>query len=129
MAEEPDHNLLKKLVEAEPQVIKTTPADVSISVPDGKGGENEYIWPENASNALMLASVCHDLSMPFKPIYQERFLEGVEEVKKSLTKEFELEVGIKNLAYAKIKVKRAPKKKIKRYTEIKGTKGRNSIKN
>ena len=117
MAERVNKELLRKLVEGEPQVISTSPADISISVPDETGGEKEYIYPDTTSSIVMAVSTSADLGVQLNPTYQERFIEGIEEVKTTRVEEVVVEAGIPKLPFVKFKIKLAPKKTIKRYTE------------
>lgn len=117
MVEKPNDELLKKLVEGEPQEISITPSDVSISVPDGAGGEKEYIYPDTTPSDIIVDSTNADLGVKAPPTYQKKFIEGIEEVIENRIEEIEFEAGIPNILVGKIKIKRAPKKIIKRYTE------------
>jgi hypothetical protein len=117
MIEQPNHEFLKKLVNWQPEEISIAPSDISVSVPDEAGGEKEYIYPDTMPSDVIVLNTSADFGEKLAPSYQERFIEGIEEVKASRFEEVEVEVGIPNILTGKIKIKRAPKKTIKRYTE------------
>ena len=117
MTEQPNEELLKKLVNGEPlQIISTSAKDISISVPDKAGGEREYIYPATTPSVEMVTStataVTTALKVSLPPDYQTRFVEKIEEVKATRIEEADLQFGP-----IKFRIKRAPLKTIIRYIE------------
>jgi len=117
MTEQPNNEFLKKLVNGESlQVISTSAADISISVPDKAGGEREYIFPATTPSIKMAMSTAVDITTALKVSlptdYQQRLVEGIEEVKATRVEEISIKFGPLGA-----KIKFAPQKTIKRYIE------------
>jgi hypothetical protein len=117
MEKEINDELLNKLVKGEQQVIRTSFSDISVSVSDESGDEKEYIYPQAMPSDIIASTTAANLGIELEPTSQKRIVEKIEEVKESRFEEFEVEAGLPKIPLLKIKIRRAPKKTITRYTE------------
>lgn len=116
MEKELNEELLEKLVKGEPQqVMSISAADISVSVPDEKGGEQEYIYPQAMPSEAIASTTAANLGIELKPSNKQEFIEKIEEVKSSYIGEAEFNLGIAGWFNAGCKIRRTPQKTITLY--------------
>lgn len=93
--------------------VVTSISDITVSAVDKDNVEHESVWPDNTPSDIIATSTAADLGVEIERSYQEKFMEGVEQVKGKYLEELEISLGP-----LKIKIKRAPEKVIK-YLKIK----------
>lgn len=95
------------------KVISTSADDISVAVYSIGNITRENIYDDSIPSDAIAISTAADLGLPPETSYQEKFIQGIEQVKGKYVTEFELEVGLPKWPLLKIKIKRAPEKTIK----------------
>jgi len=79
MAEQHNEDILKKLVEGEPQaIISTSASDISVSVRGPDGVERETIYPDSTTSDVIALNTAANAKLPATQTYQDRFIETLD---------------------------------------------------